>query len=142
MDSINDDNDWFIVKDLDGLINSARILVFNNFGKNNTSPDPLSMKIDDTDKEELDQLLSFDESKAIVTSLLKRQNHKIKKKIRYLLNDNIFLEIISSLNDRMVSNVLGGLVKKGLVETAYDSESNDFVFWIKNDEPNKSTETN
>jgi hypothetical protein len=116
-------------------------LVFNNFGKNNDETDPLATTIDETDQEELDKLLSFEESKVIVIDLLKKQNHKTKKIVRYLLNDNIFLEIISSLNDRMVSNILGGLVKKGLVETAYDNESNDFIFWIKDDESDNSPET-
>jgi hypothetical protein len=138
--SKNDDS-WFVVKDLDGLINSSRVLVFNNFGKNNTETDMLSTTIDETDQDELDAILSFEESKAIVKDLLKKQNHKTKKIVRYLLNDNIFLQIISSLNDRMVSNILGSLVKKGLVETAYDSESNDFIFWIKDDESNNSPET-
>jgi hypothetical protein len=138
--SKNDDS-WFVVKDLDGLTNSSRVLVFNNFGKNNDDTDPLATTIDETDQEELDKLLSFEESKIIVKDLLKKQNHKTKKIVRYLLNDSIFLEIISSLNDRMVSNILGGLVKKGLVETAYDSESNDFIFWIKDDESDNSPET-
>ena len=31
------------------------------------------------------------------------------------------------------SKILNGLVNKGLVETAYDSESNDFIFWVKDD---------
>ncbi len=25
-------NEWFVIKDLNGFINSSRILVFNNFG--------------------------------------------------------------------------------------------------------------
>lgn len=140
MSFINDDS-WFIVQDLDGLINSSRILVFNNFGKNKSDTDLLSTTIDETEQDELDKLLSFEESAVIVKDLLKKQTNKTKKKIRYLLNDAIFLEIISSLNDRMVSNILGGLVKKGLVETAYDSESNDFVFWIKKDESDNSSNT-
>ena len=135
MDSTNDE--WFVVGDLDGLINSTRALVFNNFGKNSDATDPMSMTIDKVDQKELDSLLSFDESKVIIKSLLKKQQNKTKKKMRYVLNDNIFLDIVSALNDRMVSNVLGSLVKKGLVESAYDSESNDFVFWIKDENKEK-----
>jgi len=36
----------------------------------------------------------------------------------------------------MVSNILQGLVQRGIVETAFDDESNDFVFWVKNNEEN------
>ena len=41
----------------------------------------------------------------------------------------------------MISNILSGLVNKGLVDTAYDSQSNDFVFWVKEDDT-KKPETN
>lgn len=134
MDFINDE--WFIVKDVDGLINSSRALVFNSFGQHNEKKDTdvLDLKIDDHDKEELDKVLSFDESKIIVIDILKKQRNKKDSKIRYLLNDDLFAKIIESLNDRMVSNILNSLVNKGLVETAYDAEANDFVFWIKTSE--------
>jgi len=49
------------------------------------------------------------------------------------MNNSMFLSIIESLNDRMVSNLLNSLVNRGLVETAYDAEENDFVFWVKDD---------
>jgi hypothetical protein len=59
-----------------------------------------------------------------------------------MVNDQKFSEIISSLNDRMVSNILNSLVNKGLVETAYDSDSNDFIFWIpNNDNKDENPET-
>lgn len=133
MDSSN--NEWFVVKDIDGLINSSRALVFNNFGETNKSQntDLLDLKIDDHDKEELNAILSFDESKIIVMNLLKKQKNKTGLKIRYLLNDNLFGKIIESLNDRMVSNLLNSLVNRGLVETAYDAEENDFVFWVSDE---------
>ena len=49
------------------------------------------------------------------------------------MNDKMFLAIIESLNERMVSNLLNSLVNKGLVETAYDDEDDDFIFWVKED---------
>ena len=57
-----------------------------------------------------------------------------------MLNDKIFTDIVSRLNDRMVSNIIVGLVQKGLVETAFDDESNDFVFWVKENENNDTEE--
>lgn len=41
--------------------------------------------------------------------------------------------MIETFNSRMVSNMLNNLVNKGVLETAYDSESDDFIFWTKND---------
>lgn len=137
MSSINDD--WFIIKDFEGFIESTRALVFNSFGndKDKTDKDDFIMSVSDKDKEELDKILSYDESFTIIIGFLKKEKHKTSNKIRYLVNDSSFMNIIYSLNDRMTSNILNGLVNKGLVETAYDSESNDFIFWVKDDNKNK-----
>jgi predicted transcriptional regulator len=89
------------------------------------------------EKAEFDKVLSHQESLVIVKENLKRERNKITKKIRYILNDDIFAEIVYKLNDRMVSNIISGLVQKGLVETAFDEEANDFVFWVKNDQEEK-----
>ena len=128
-------NEWFIIKDLDGFINSSRALVFNNFGtkSNESNSSTLSLQIDEIDKTELDSILSFEESKVIISDHIRKQKNKKNKDIRYTLNDKIFLEIITSLNDRMVSNILHSLVNKGFVETGYDEESNDFVFWVSDE---------
>lgn len=125
-------DEWYIITDLNELINSSRVLVFNNFGKHESQEnDLLSFSLDDADIKELDSILSFEESELIVKNLIKKQYNKALNKSRYLLSDKIYLQIIYDLNDRMVSNILNGLVNKGLVETAYDEVSNDFVFWIK-----------
>ena len=33
----------------------------------------------------------------------------------------------------MTANILNNLVSKGYVDTAFDEEENDFVFWVKED---------
>jgi hypothetical protein len=130
-------NEWFLVKDLEELINSTRALIFNNFGKRDEDKDSiddiLATTINEQDKKELNDILSYDESLVIVKSLIKKQFNKKSRKTRYVMTEKIFIEIIESLNDRMVSNMLNGLVNRGMVETAYDSESDDFIFWIKDD---------
>ena len=137
MTSTNDD--WFVIKDFEGFIESTRALVFNSFGSDTKEDNQqnLLMSVSDKDREELNKILSYDESLNIVMGFLKKEKHKTTKKIRYLVNDSSFMDIIYSLNDRMTSNILNGLVNKGLVETAYDSESNDFIFWIKDNDKNK-----
>jgi hypothetical protein len=137
MSSTNDD--WFVIKDLDNFIDATRALVFNNFGKNKDSeePDLISFSVHPNDLKEINSVLSFDESKLIILGVLKKQKNKRTKSIRYLITDEIYLNLIYALNDRMVSNILNGLVNKGLVESAYDDESNDFVFWIKNNDIQK-----
>ena len=138
--------EWFIIKDIDELTNSARALVFNNFGKT-TEPeteeeaDPVNdllLEVDPKDQKELDSVLSYSESLIIVKQHIKKQINKKTDSIRYVMSNNIFLTIIESLNDRMVSNLLNSLVNRGLVETGYDEESNDFVFWVKENDNNKN----
>lgn len=131
--------DWFIIKDITDFTDKARAIVFNNFGKwsETESNEFIIDNIEKTDEEELNQVLSHQESLVIVKQLLKKQKNSKTKKIRYILNDTIFADIVHNLNDRMVSNILNSLVQKGLVESAFDNESNDFVFWIKEKENEK-----
>jgi tRNA G10 N-methylase Trm11 len=130
-------NEWFIIKDIDELTNSARALVFSNFGKSNQPEetddlvDDLLLEVSPEDQKELDSVLSYSESLIIVKQHIKKQIHKKTDKIRYVMNDKMFLTIIESLNDRMTSNLLNSLVNRGLIETAYDDKSQDFIFWVK-----------
>jgi hypothetical protein len=50
------------------------------------------------------------------------------------LSDQKFIEMMECFNSRMVSNILSGLVQKDILDSAYDEELNDFVFWVKDDE--------
>ena len=127
---------WFIIPNLSEFTDKARAIVYNNFGVWNNKSD-LDVIIDDVvenEKEEFDKILSHQESLVIVKENIKKERNKLTKKIRYILNDEMFAEIVHKLNDRMVSNIISGLVQKGLIETAFDSEANDFVFWVKEEE--------
>jgi predicted transcriptional regulator len=132
-------NRWYEIKDVEGFVKSTRILVFNNFGKNKTD-DPIDMLIDNVkpeEQDEFDQVLSQSESLAIAFNILRKQTNDITKKTRYLISDNKFMELVQLLSDRMVSNILNSLVNKGILDTAFDNESQDFVFWIKDNDKNK-----
>ena len=136
--------EWFVIKNLEEFINASRRLVFQNFG---SKPDDCDIEniltgISLEDEKEMDDVLSYSESLSIATGLIRKQkNKKDTKQIRYLLNDKLFVQIIEDLNARMVSNLLNSLVQKGLVESAYDNESNDFIFWIKDEYKKTDTET-
>lgn len=135
--------EWYTVKDLSGLINYSRSLIFSNFGKSEEEKiNKYSLLIDsfsEEEKEELESVLSYDESLVIIKSKAKQQRNKKTKQIRYLLNDELYVSILESMNHRMTSNILNNLVNKGLVETGYDENSNDFIFWIKDE--NKEDES-
>lgn len=137
------DSQWFIVPDLSEFTDKARAIVYNNFGvwQNKSDIDVIIDDVVENEKEEFDKILSHQESLVIVKENVKKERNKITKETRYVLNDEIFAEIVHKLNDRMVSNIINSLVQKGLVETAFDSEANDFVFWIKEENEEEKPET-
>jgi hypothetical protein len=135
------DSQWFLISNLPDFINKTRSLVYNNFRVSSDDQEAgteiIVEEVAESEKEEFDKILSYQESLLIIKENIKKEKNKRTKKIRYLLNDIMFSDIVSKLNERMTSNIVNGLVQKGLVETAFDSEANDFIFWIKEDENQK-----
>ena len=126
---------WFSISNLEEFVDHARSLVFKFFGQTNeiagdSLTDTLS-NMTKTEIEEMDVTLTHEEASIIIKNHAKKQINKKSKEIRYCLNDKILAEIIEDLNGRMVSNILNALVNKGVLESAYDSEQNDFIFWVK-----------
>ena len=130
-------SEWFVVNNIKEFTNKARSIVYKNFGSSDDKTD-LDILMDDIKKEEeaeFEKVLSYQESLVIVRQNVKKEINKKNKKIRYILDEEIFSNIIHMLNDRMVSNIINNLVNKGVIETGYDANINDFIFWIKdNDE--------
>jgi len=132
------EDEWFEVPDLIEFTDKVRAIVYNNFGEwNDKSEEVILTNVKENELKDLDTMLSHQESLLIIKENIKRERNKRTKKIRFILNDIIFADIISKLNDRMVSNIINSLVKKGLIETAFDSEKNDFIFWVKDNEQDK-----
>lgn len=128
----------FEISDIKEFTESARRVVFSGFGKavEETKDDFTAMleQLSEDEEKEMNQVLSQQESLLIIESLVRRQTHKKTKQIRYIINEKIFSDILEALNARLVSNILSNLIKRGLIESAYDDEINDFVFWVKEDE--------
>lgn len=131
-------NEWYIIKDFDGFVQHSRILTYNSYGSTNSTDSEIDELIELTAEEtkELDSILTLQETITIVKSLAKKQKNKKTKQIRFMINDDIYVNIIQSLGDRMTSNILHGLVNKGLVEMGFDEDKNDFVFWTKDHKQN------
>lgn len=123
-------DEWFVVKDIEGFVNAARTVVFANYGSKDSQKDFIDHIID-SEQEEFNKILPYDESLLIIQELSKKQVNKKTKHKRLVVNDEIYVNILTALSDRMTSNLLNSLVNKGLIETAYDEEKNDFVFWAK-----------
>ena len=133
------DHNWFVINDIKGFADKARIIVYSNFGEWNKDSEleDIVDQIPDEDMEELDKILSYNEAITIISDIARKQTNKKTHEKRYLINDDLFADIIKDLNTRMVSNILNNLVNKGLVETSYDSEADDFIFWVKEEHDQK-----
>lgn len=142
-DTNDDDNEeWYIIKDFESFIDSTRALVFNNFGKQQDgSEDDLRLSVAPEEQDELNTVLSYNETKLIAEELLHKQTNKITKQTRYLVSDQDYHKLIDALHSRLVGNLLNGLVNKGLVESSFDDEVNDFVFWVKDDKAQEDPQT-
>ncbi len=131
-------NESFAISDIDYFTNYSRRIIFDSYGqKSEENSDITETDLSQKDKEELDKTLSYDEALNIVKSIAKVQTHKTTKEKRYVITDKSYMEILQSLGDRMTSNILNGLVNKGIVDTAYDGDIDDFVFWVKEKDNNK-----
>jgi hypothetical protein len=136
------EKETFIVEDLSKLVEATRVLVFDNFGKTNEEgEDDLSFLMADLGPDEIDELndvLTQEECLIIAQNFVKPQVNKRTKKIRYIMTNTEFMEMVESFNSRMISNLLNSLVNKGVLETAYDEKCNDFIFWVKNENENET----
>lgn len=135
---------WFFINDFDDFVDHARSLVFKFFGvANEMADDPLSSSLATLTKEELtemDETLTHDESAIIIRNHAKKQINRKTKETRYCLTDEILQSIIEDLNSRMVSNILNTLVNKGVLDSAFDTDQNDFIFWVKDEDDSKQNQ--
>lgn len=134
-----EEDGWMEVISLDKLANFSRKVIYYNFDEQNNSLGDKEFlekidKIEHTNNKELDKVLPIDETKAILSDLTFKKRNKKDKKVYTFIKESDYEEALLQMNERMVSNIVKNLVSRGLVESAFDSEKNDFVFWVKKDE--------
>ena len=128
----NDDETMYIMQNPTEFINQIRRLVFAGFGLKDLDEDELQFLISEIDEEEMNKTISFEECKLIASEYF--QPKKFKKKIKYVLTEENFSNLVEAINARLVSNLLTELVDSGHLESAWDNEANDFIFWVKENE--------
>ena len=144
----NNDKTWFLIKDFEGFVNHARGLVFKVFGESvgaeeiDEDMSTIYHSLSKLDLEEMDRTLPLDECLLITKQHIKIKTNKKTKETEYYINDKILFSLLESFNTRMVSNILNKLSNDGLLESAFDEEKNDFIFWIKDDKKVPPAETN
>jgi len=142
------DKTWFLIQDFEEFVNHARGLVFKVFGESvgaeeiDEDMSTIYHSLSKLDLEEMDRTLPLEECLLITKQHIKIKTNKKTKETEYYINDNILFRLLESFNTRMVSNILNKLSNDGLLESAFDEEKNDFIFWIKDDKTAPPQETN
>jgi hypothetical protein len=135
---------WFFINDFDDFVDHSRSLVFKFFGEvNKIADDSMTASLYEMttkETEEMNETLTHDESAIIIKNHARKQVNKKTKEIRYCLTDELLQSIIEDLNNRMISNILNSLVNKGVLDSAYDSDQNDFIFWVKEEDATESNQ--
>ena len=134
-------NEWFSIHNIGDFVDSARKLVFHFFDETNKNSEEGFLdaitNMSESDMSELNTTLTHEESYIIVMNYVSKKINKKTGEPRYYITDQILMDIVEALNSRMISNILNNLVNKGVIETAYDSDIDDFIFWIKETESEK-----
>jgi len=139
------DEGWMEIVNIDKLVDFSRRVIFYNFDEDNDDLDDEDFmkkieKIESKDSAEMNKVLPRDEVKAIFLYLIVKRRNKNTKKVAKFIKEENYEEDLAQLNQRMVSNIVKGLVSRGLVESAFDSEKNDFVFWVRTDYDDRKSE--
>lgn len=145
--------DWLEISDIDKFVDYIRGLVYINFSLSDADDtdenltqdflkaDVLYESFTDEERKEIDDVLNKKECTTIVKDISRRIKHKTTKEIKYIINNRMLFQIIENVNQRLVSNVIKNLVAKGLLESAFDEELNDFVFWAKERDEDGDSQT-
>lgn len=118
--------------DIEKFVESTRTLVYHQFGNKEGLPkniDNLIQSLSDEEVDEMNRCLTQSESLNILQKFTKKQRNKYTQETRVSISDDQYMLYIEELNSRMISNMLAKLAGEGLLETAFDEEINDFVFW-------------
>lgn len=132
-------DEWMEIVNVDKLTDFTRKVIFHNFDNQNNSLTDTEFfekvkRIKTEDSEEMERLLPFNEVKTILTGFIKKRKNKKTQEIKLFMRETDYDQILLEFNQRMVSNIVQSLVKKGVLETAFDNEKNDFIFWVKNNQ--------
>ena len=131
--------EWFEIIDIKKFLDVTRIIVYSSFGSENNSTDTKIVSeftdLSDQEQQEINHCLTYSETQNIAKDyILIKKSKKDKYKKIYKISDESYQLLIEALYSRMVSNMLNKMASENILESAFDEQLNDFVFWIKEDD--------
>jgi hypothetical protein len=106
--------DSYSIIDLEGYAKAMRDGAASSFEKDYT--------------ENLDDFVTIPQ----VIDMIKENNLGFDEEGNYLIDEDIFDDVFNIIRDRLYEVALAKLAAKGLIECAWDDESNEMVFWLGN----------
>lgn len=122
------DDETFILTLRDSLIESYETQM-----QSSGEIDKDLMKLVQEKNEDVECYFTIEEAKSIASPIIesiKNRNKSIGIN-KNLISHKQFIKILHAFNQRIVSNILLELSKEGLIESGFDDEANDFIFWVK-----------
>lgn len=127
------DESWLELSNIDKLIDFSRKLVYYNFDNESASLSDENFlkkieKMSDRVEPEIEELLPFFEVKSMFMEQIVERDQ-----VPCIMEDS-YDQLLVDMNHRMISNIVLSLVKKGVLDSAFDDEKNDFVFWVRKED--------
>ena len=123
--------DWYEIIDFFGFTSSLREMIIEDFYSEEEKFKKNKFGgLFKEQKEQIEKRLSLQEAENIVSSFIKTKKDNFGND-SYTISKKSLAKALKELNTRITSIILKDLVSKGVVDTAYDNEKNDFIFWIK-----------
>jgi hypothetical protein len=118
-----EDDTIYSINDLDGYAASIREGVAQSFVENYN--------------ENLDEYITIDQVKNLIIGYSLGQDDDEN----YLINSEVFNDTFDDVREWFYEAGLSKLAAKGVIECAWDDDSNQMVFWVKNNEQQSSSTT-
>lgn len=133
------DSEWLEISDIEKFTDYIRKMIYINFSEENAESDiqDCFQQLGLEEKQEINQVLTLNECVEIVKENCRKFRHKKTKEVKYVIDSDSFDDIIHKVNQRMISNIISALVSRGMLDSAFDEEKNDFVFWVAQQDDNK-----
>ena len=127
------DESWLELSNIDKLIDFSRKLVYYNFDDESADLSDANFlkkieKLSDRVEPEIEELLPFNEVKSMFMEQIVERDQ-----VPCIMEDS-YDQLLVDMNHRMISNIVLSLVKKGVLDSAFDDEKNDFVFWVRKED--------
>jgi len=127
------------VTDLDEFVRSLRTIILENFYEEEKKRKSASEfdKLIRLKRKKLEEKLTIQEAQSIIRPML-RATENTTGQAEYTVSHKGFKKMLDELNKRIISNILVELCSEGLIESGFDEEKNDFIFWVAAS-PNKKS---